>query len=305
MDNSNSDVSTPIASNNSVSQDSESMFAELLDLKSSLAAKNQPIIPVLITIFASFREQLVNDLTSKFDSSLSTLKEEFYSICQAKDAKIKTLEEANNQLTKKSAHMENKLDAADAYGRKDTVIISGAVPGVAANEDSNSVVTKLVRDKLGYALDPKDISICHRLQAKRPNRQGVTYPPNLYVKLVRRDVKQALVNASRLKNKQDRNAQDKIYINEGITPRRRAIFQSLLKMKKTHDVIRGVTTQNGDVVAFTAPRQGANAPLSSSASGGRPRDERHRVNTLEELRNFCAAHVQKPLEDFLTSWPQL
>ena len=284
---------------------SDGLFEELLQLKPSLAKTNQPLIPAIIATFSSFKEQLVADLTSKFDSTVSEIKDEFHNICQAKDAKIKSLENSNQHLTKQLMLLENKMDATEAYERKDTLIISGAVPGPVANENTNAVVINLVKDKLGFHLDPKDISISHRLQAKKPNSQGVTYPPNLYVKLVHRDTKQAMINASRAKNKQNKNAPNKIFINEGLTPRRRTILQSLLRMKKVNDVIRGVTTQNGVVVAFTAPRQGASPPSGSTASSGRPRDVRHLISTREELRKFCAEFLQKPLEDFLTSWPQL
>ena len=201
--------------------------------------------------------------------------------------------------------MENKLDATEAYGRKDTIIISGATPGITAGEDSNAVVIELLNNKIGVTIEP-NISVSHRLQPKRPDRQGIIHPPNLYVKLVRRDTKRALIDACRNYNKLNRNEPNKIYVNEGLTPRRRAIMQSLLKMKKTHNVVTGVTSQDGEVIAFTAAREtAANSSSTSAAGGARKRDVRHRVNTREDLRKFAAEFLQKPLEDFLTTWPNL
>ena len=277
----------------------DDLFLELNSLKNSLAAKNQPLIPAIITIFGDFKKQIVADLNSKLQESVDSIKNECLSACKAKDGKIKDLQNLNHDLKKQITKLEDKLDAAEAYERKDTIVISGAIPGLSADKDTNQVVTDLIKQKLkGFPLDPKDISVSHGLPGKRPNSAGVTHPPNIIVKLVRRDMKRALIMASKKQNKDSAN---RIFINESLTPKRRVVFQSLLKMKKGTATVRGVTTIDGDVYAFTP----AAADQSGAVVGrnGQPKDIRHRINTIEELRKFCGDNVQKPLENFLASWP--
>ena len=296
-DNNNMDNFSEIA-------EEEDLFTELNSLKSTLAAKNQPLIPTLIKIFVSFKNQIVADLHAKLDETVTSIKNDCLSVCVTKDAKIKVLETSNHLLKKQISSLEDKLDATEAYARKDTVIISGAIPGVTANENTNEVVVGLIKNKLSAIdIDPIDISVSHRLQNKRPNEQGVTYPPNIYVKLVRRNLKKALINASKRENKQNKNNPNKIYINESLTPRRIAVLQTLLKIKKSHNIIRGVTSQDGDVCVFTPGE--AEAGTSGASIGDRRRDKRHRINTRDELRKFCADYLQKPLEDYVATWPAL
>ena len=111
-------------------------------------------------------------------------------------------------------------------------------------------------------------------------------------------MKSALIMASK---KQKKDSPNRIFVNESLTPKRRVVFQSLLKMKKGTATVRRVTTIDGDVYAFTP----AAADQSGAVVGrnGQPKDIRHKINTIEELRKFCGDYVQKPLENFLAAWP--
>ena len=64
-----------------------------------------------------------------------------------------------------------------------------------------------------------------------------------------------------------------------------------------------MTSLEGDVFAYTAAEDGAAAAARVAAGGERLKDIRHLVNTRESLRKFCADFLQKPLEDFLETWP--
>ena len=64
-------------------------------------------------------------------------------------------------------------------------------------------------------------------------------------------------------------------------------------MKRQHpDLVKGVSTQDGKVFAFTR------SPTAAESS----RDRRHLVNTYEALVEFCREFVKKPIEDFLEAW---
>ena len=210
-----------------------------------------------------------------------------------KDAKIA-------QLERTIISLETKIDATDAYERRDSIIISGAVPPVSREENSSLVAIEVLKQKLGDVdIEPKDISVAHRLQTK-PNAQGSSpRPPNIYVKLVRRDLKKQLIAASK---RQDRNSQGRIFLNDSLTPTRTAIFRTLQRFRREHDAVKGVSSMEGEVFAYTA---------ATDDQGTRPRDDRpprnlrHRVSTKEQLRDFCNTFIKRPLEDFVVSWPRL
>ena len=204
---------------------------------------------------------------------------------------LSTLQAENAKLQTRMTSLEGKLDATEAYERRDTIIISGSIDPATTGEITKNVVVDLVKRKLGgLTIQPSDISVAHRLQT-RPNTQNAK-PPNIYVKLCRRDLKKELIYASK---QQDRNSNTRILVYESLTPKRTAIFRTLVNMKKhDKDLVKGVTSHEGQVVAFT--------PGTQLASGERGKDRRHYVNTREQLQKFCEEFVRQPLEDFIVNW---
>ena len=97
---------------------------------------------------------------------------------------------------------------------------------------------------------------------------------------------------------QAREAQNKLFANESLTPNRTYILQTLLKIKRGNDTIKGVTSEDGKVFAFTAHPDGTN---QSSDENGRRKDRRHAINTKEELQTFCDSFLRRNLEDLLES----
>ena len=268
----------------------DTIFDDLRSAKPTVASTLQPLVPTLVELFNSLQSKLSNDIRAMLNNTVESMKRECLAIFQSKDDII----EAQN---KEIRSLKERCENTDAYERRDAIIISGSVPGVVNPEDKSNVVVDLINRKFP-SLDMKrsDISISHRLQAKRPNSQGVTFPPNIYVKLVRREMKRNLIDASRKQPKEDR---DKIYVNESLTPKRSQIRQSLLNMKKQHgDIVRGVTSFEGDVFVYTPQ----SAEPGASRDGRRPKDKRHRVNNEEELRDFCREFIKKPLDLFLSTW---
>ena len=230
-------------------------------------------------------------IQTKLDSAIAEIKTE----SQCKDDKICALETTCQALQKRVTVLEDSIDATEAYERRDTVILSGAMPPSATNEDIKAVTVDLINGKFpDLPFGPNDISICHRLQAKRPSRGSEAKPPNIYVKLVRRDMKQMLIKASK---GQPKEASNKVFANESLTQQRSAVLQTLLNIKK-EKLIKGVTSQEGQVYAFIK----ADGP--PPPEGGNPRDIRYRINTRRELQAFCDQHVRQPLEDFINHWPE-
>ena len=270
------------------------MFKELLAIQPTLARGNQDLVPVLIKVFGDFHTKIVADLTTKFNAMTNKIKEEHSKVCKAKDDKTSALKTECTKLQARCQELEEKLDASEAYSRKDSIIISGDLPAVSSQENLKELSVELLNRKLPECkVEAQDISICHRLQTKKPKPGQVAKPPNIYIKLVRRDVKQALVLSSK---KQPRQGTNKIFVNESLTPTRSKVLHTLVDLKKKHGSIKGVTSMDGHVYAYTAAPPGA-----ASSQTGRPQDVRHRINTDRELQKFCDQHLQKPLERLLES----
>ena len=211
---------------------------------------------------------------------------------------MRDMEECENKISTKICSLEDKLDDTEQYARRDTVILSGAIPAVSPNEDTRQVTVDLIKTKYrNVDITPNDISVCHRLQTKPSTANGTQKPPNIYVKFVRRDMKRAIIKASK---GQARELQTKLFANESLTPKRTAILQTLLKIKRSNSTIKGVSSIEGQVYAFTAPRNGATSPPDAST---RRRDLRHAIATKQDLQDFCDKYLRRPLEDFVDSWP--
>ena len=277
-----------------MSSGNDPIFESLTVLQPTLSKPNQNLIPVLIKLFTDFRTKVVSDLEEKFNASTNAMKEEWMTVCKAKDEKIVHLQNSCTILEKKCFDLEDKIDATEAYERKDTIVISGAVPPSTEGEDITRVTIDLLKAKLpGIEMHPTDISICHRLQKKR-SADGTIKPPNIYVKLVRREQKKALILASK---SQPKTATNKIFVNESLTQQRSSVLHTLLKLKKDHDVIKGATSMEGNVYAYTEPPPPAHA--SSGGTRSKPKDIRHLINNRRSLQKFCDDYLRRPLEELL------
>ena len=275
------------------------IFAKINSIKSSLSPNNQQIVPALIQIFGDLHTKMIQAFDSKLEDVVARIETKFSSIIDEKNAKIDELEAINSDLREQVVSLDEKLDALNAYSRKDTIIVSGALPQAVQNEDSQTVVRDLLNRKFpSITITDNDISVAHRLQPKRANADGSTSPPNIIVKLVRRNLKLQLIKASRSQNKE---APHKIFINESLTPQRSAVLQTLVKLKKVYKLVKGVTSMQGDVFAYMEHP----AVAGGASAGGRHRDTRHCVNTEAQLKKFCREHIKKSLDEILSSQPEV
>ena len=273
------------------------IFAKINSIKSSLSPNNQAIVPALIQLFGDLHTKMLQAFDSKLEEAVSRIETKFSSIIEEKNAKIEQLEATNSNLREQVVSLDEKLDALNAYSRKDTIIVSGDLPQPAQNEDSQTVVRDLITQKFpSITITDHDISVAHRLQPKRANADGSTPPPNIIVKLVRRNLKLQLISASRSQNKE---APNKIYINESLTPQRSAVLKTLIKLKKEYKLVKGVTSMQGEVYAYMEHP----AAAGGEAAGGRHRDTRHCVNTQAQLQKFCREHIKRSLDEILNGEP--
>ena len=217
-----------------------------------------------------------------FRNDISELKTHFESLLKRKDAEISELKESVSHLKEELSKAKLLIDDADAYERKDTVILSGEhIPLAETGENCIEIVKNIVKDHFKINLSTETISTAHRLGRKPPNQTPDRR--NIVVKLVRRDLKQDLIHASR---KQMRPA--KLFVFESLTPSRNTLLYALRQMKKSK-LIKGCTSYDGRIYAYTA------APNLD-------KDIRHHISSYDSLKSFCVKFVKQPLEVFLESW---
>ena len=229
-------------------------------------------------------EKFNQDQNLLMEAEFQKLRDEFTSIISRKDTEVTELKEEVEKLSKDLKKAHQALDDADQYERRDSAILSGpALPIMTENEDTHASVIKLLKDHLQIEIDKKDINITHRLGPVRRSSASSQAKRNIYVKFVRRDVRNAVIRASK---GQTRGAT--FFANESLTPHRRKMFHALRKMKSDDStLVKGCSTMAGKIYAFTPPLAGQN------------RDLRHLIQDMDALLLFCRTYVQRPLDEFI------
>lgn len=233
---------------------------------------------------------IVEALQEKLDAiqgQLEGVKNEFLEALTSKETRIEDLECEVRTLKMKLSRVEERVDDADAYERRDTLLITGDdVPVVRDGEVCCEVVRELIKDKLKLNIAQSDISTCHRLGRKsvsqRPDKRTIA------LKLCRRDLKKDIISACR-------QLRPKMFVNESLTPIRNTIMYGLRKAKRDHpDKISGCSSIDGRVMVWIKP-------LNESTPGAR--DTRMFVNSREKLELLCSDILKVPLESLVENWP--
>ena len=245
--------------------------SQLKDEYENLSAEGKAIVTIMQDEFQKLRLEFMGQLDSK-------------------DEQIQELRDQVTSLKEQMSKVRETIDENDAYERRDTVILSGnSIPIFSQGENPTNLAIEAVKNELKIQISPSDVSVAHRMGRKpanqQPDRRGII------VKLCRRDLKHSLISASK---KMVPRSRSNLYVNEHLTPARKTILYALRQMKKDHpDLVKGCTSWDGRVYAFTPPPAGS--PPSS-------RDQRHLVNSRDSLVTFCSDYVQKPLNAFLDNW---
>ena len=220
------------------------------------------------------------------DQKFSEMEREFTALLEEKVEAINFLRTRVKTLEDQLKKIQDSIDDNEAYERRDCLVLAGPVlPEVSTGELCTNHVVNLVSQKLQININPSDISVSHRLGPKRPS-QGPDKRP-IIAKLCRRDLKREVLQAARSRRVAG------FFVSESLTPVRRTIFNALRKMRKSHPtVVKGVSTQDGRVFAFTKP-------INPSATNAR--DQKHLIKNHNCLVEFCRDFVKRPLDQFLIS----
>ena len=106
------------------------IFSKLSSIKSSLSPNNQQIVPALIEIFGNLHSKMLSAFESKLEEAVTRIETKFSTIIKEKDTKIEELQATNSVLREQVSTLDAKLDALNAYSRKDTIIVSGPSPSL-------------------------------------------------------------------------------------------------------------------------------------------------------------------------------
>ena len=221
---------------------------------------------------------IVKILERKFDTIVTKLTEEL----KNRDCEVNDLRSEVNQLRIKLGRMEEKIDDADAYERRDTIILSGNdVPSATQGEIVSDIVCGVVRDRIKLEMDVTDISAAHRLGPK-PKSQGPDRR-KIIVKLCRRERKYDLITACK------QTKPPNLFINENLTPTRNNILFSLrCAKKKFPNIVAACSSHDGKVYAWIKPPN-LDAPLT--------RNSKLFINTQDQLQDFCRKSLKVQIEE--------
>ena len=218
------------------------------------------------------------------ERKFATMDEKFSDIIKSKNEEIDGLHGEIKGMKEDISKLKDLIDQGDAYERRDVLIFSGTkLPEVSAGENCKQILHNIVKENLRIEISHCDISTAHRLGTKPQNQSADKRP--IIAKFCRRDTKRELLYNGRKARVLN------LFVNESLTPTRKTIFTALRRMKKIHpNLVKGVTTYDGSVFAFTKP-------LATAT-----RDRRHHIQNHESLVEFCREYVKLPLETFLENF---
>ena len=181
------------------------------------------------------------------------------------------------------------MDDDAAYSRKDSLIMSGNIPDGSRDEVCKSIVSNLLKEQVHVNIDPRDISIAHRVGNKRqlgPDKQNIIF------KLCGRDLKYDIINACR-------QLQPNYYINESLTPTRSKVFYILRQAKNKYSRIKSIRTIEGSISVFISP---AVRETSNRVPLGQLR--KFIVNTRRQLMMQLEEEKGSSLSELNVEWAQ-
>ena len=198
----------------------------------TLSKESQTIIESIRSDFEGVKEE--------FRSEIRVLKD----LLESRDETINRLQNEVDIMKNKLAKIEEKSEDADAYERRDTLILSGElVPDATVGENCSYIASQIVKNHLKVNLTTQEISTAHRIGPK-PTGASVDRR-NIIFKLCRRDSKREIITTQRRVKPQG------IFINENLTPMRNIIMYCLRKMRRSpNSRVTGCTSYEGKVYAW-------------------------------------------------------
>lgn len=223
-------------------------------------------------------------IVAAISEQLDLMRGEIIDKLEEKDAQISTLQEEVAVLKTSYSRLEERIDDADAYERRDTILISGsAIPSVTVGENCNALACDAIKNKLKLNVSSTDISTCHRTGKMPTNQQPDKR--SIVVKLCRRELKRDILDACRALKP------DNLYVNESLTQTRNTIMYALRRAKRLFPAkVSGCNSVDGRVFVWIRPPK----PDTPGAH-----NTRMVVNTFQKLTEFCTKVLDGPLSTLI------
>ena len=233
----------------------------------------------------SEEQQLLLDV---FEQKIKVIVKGYEARLAAKDKLMDQMSTEIVNLKKKVQSLDDKLEDAETYERRDTVVFSGSeLPSVTESEDCTKIVIDLLKDKVNYFLRPTEISVAHRLgqktETQKPDKR------NIIVKLCRREIKNDIMKACRVMKPRN------LYANESLTKVRSTVLYGLRQAKSKYpDIVAGCGSFDGKIFAWIKPPK-PKAKVSKNT--------KIMINTKDRFLEFCDGTLKCDSSDLVTSWP--
>ena len=154
------------------------------------------------------------------------------------------------------------------------------VPETTADNASEEI-RKFVGDKLKMIIPSNNIVSLCKIKTKKDNIHG----PYL-LKFNNCEIKKRLVEQCRV-------IKPKFYLNEDLSPEKRAIMCVLRQCKRNHsNIVKSCSVLDGRVCAWIKTNENME------------KNQRIFINTQDKLREFCANKLGAGMESFIKKWPQ-
>ena len=193
------------------------------------ALRSPTVVKVIVdAIYNAVYEKIANELHDSLQVDINS-----------KMSQIHELDEHVKTLKKNIVDINEAIDEQEQYSRRNCLKFHG-VPET-ADENTDTVIIDLVKDKMGIELDPIDIDRSHRINQRTPRDSNGRYPPKVIIVKFTRYNQRDKVYRARVKLRRTN-----IYVHEDLT----AIRSRLLYKARIHDNVKKTWTLHGRITAL-------------------------------------------------------
>ncbi|XP_020909671.1 uncharacterized protein LOC110247530 [Exaiptasia diaphana] len=192
-------------------------------------------------------QQAVKFISDKYDGTMNEIKSTNTKI-QAHNRDLTTIKQDLKIIDKRAIESLDQVEELAQYIRRDCLEISGIK---ATDEPSSEAIVQAIGAAINTPLDYDDISIAHPIPSHNPRQ-----PPKIIVKFKHRKTRNKFyINRRKLAGTKPKDipgldgsstADNKIFISESLTPKKRRLFGEINKFKKHHKW-KFIWTYNGRI----------------------------------------------------------
>ena len=159
---------------------------------------------------------------------------------EKREQKVKDLEKEVSKLKKELSTVNKTLEEQEQYSRRNCLRIQGIKE--TEGENTDALVSNIVRDRLKIDISPSDIDRSHRIMPRNRNPDETVKEKCIIVKFATYNMRQRVYQArAKLKG-------TTIFINEDLTSERQALMYAARKCR----AISWTWSQDGKIFGITS-----------------------------------------------------